>query len=98
MGGCCSKDLDDKRSWSPEETKNGVRPTPKIIYTLSYHIISYHIVFINYNPPFQSTTSTIIAQPLDEVGTTGVFTLTRTTTSTTRQEKTVTTTNDEQVD
>ncbi|XP_037727500.1 uncharacterized protein LOC119558247 [Drosophila subpulchrella] len=68
MGGCCSKDLDDKRSWSPEETKNG------------------------------STTSTIIAQPLDEVGTTGVFTLTRTTTSTTRQEKTVTTTNDEQLD
>eukprot|EP00099_Drosophila_melanogaster_P024216 NP_652465.1 uncharacterized protein Dmel_CG15210 [Drosophila melanogaster] len=66
MGGCCSKDLDDKRSWSPEETKNG------------------------------STTSTIIAQPLDEVGTTGVFTLTRTTTSTTRQEKTVTTTSEEQ--
>lgn len=24
MGSCCSKDLDDKRSWSPEETKNGV--------------------------------------------------------------------------
>ncbi|ALC48742.1 maker291 [Drosophila busckii] len=23
MGSCCSKDLDDKRSWSPEETKNG---------------------------------------------------------------------------
>ncbi|XP_017002291.1 uncharacterized protein [Drosophila takahashii] len=67
MGGCCSKDLDDKRSWSPEETKNG------------------------------STTSTIIAQPLDDVGSTGVFTLTRTTTSTTHhtQEKTVTTTNDE---
>ncbi|XP_017085605.1 uncharacterized protein LOC108117600 [Drosophila eugracilis] len=68
MGGCCSKDLDDKRSWSPEETKNG------------------------------STTSTIIAQPLDDVGSTGVFTLTRTTTNTTRQEKTVTTTNDEQED
>ncbi|XP_017045764.1 uncharacterized protein LOC108091194 [Drosophila ficusphila] len=72
MGSCCSKDLDDKRSWSPEETKNG------------------------------STTSTIIAQPLDEVGTTGVFTLTRTTTnttsSTTRQEKTVTTTNDDEQD
>ncbi|KAI8035118.1 uncharacterized protein LOC128260975 [Drosophila gunungcola] len=68
MGGCCSKDLDDKRSWSPDETKNG------------------------------STTSTIIAQPLDEVGSTGVFTLTRTTTSTTRQEKTVTTTNAEQED
>ncbi|KAL7742488.1 hypothetical protein ACLKA6_010183 [Drosophila palustris] len=49
MGGCCSKDLDDKRSWSPEETKNG------------------------------STTSTIIAQPMDDVGSTGVFTLTRTT-------------------
>ncbi|XP_017029013.1 uncharacterized protein [Drosophila kikkawai] len=63
MGGCCSKDLDDKRSWSPEETKNG------------------------------STTSTIIAQPLDEVGSTGVFTLTRTTTTSTHQEKTVTTTN-----
>ncbi|EDW07521.1 uncharacterized protein LOC6584549 [Drosophila mojavensis] len=47
MGSCCSKDLDDKRSWSPEETKNG------------------------------STTSTIIAQPMDDVGSTGVFTLTR---------------------
>ncbi|XP_030572914.1 CCAAT/enhancer-binding protein [Drosophila novamexicana] len=53
MGSCCSKDLDDKRSWSPEETKNG------------------------------STTSTIIAQPMDDVGSTGVFTLTRTTTTTT---------------
>ncbi|XP_062141336.1 LOW QUALITY PROTEIN: salivary glue protein Sgs-3 [Drosophila sulfurigaster albostrigata] len=53
MGSCCSKDLDDKRSWSPEETKNG------------------------------STTSTIIAQPMDDVGSTGVFTLTRTTANTT---------------
>ncbi|EDW78474.1 uncharacterized protein Dwil_GK16451 [Drosophila willistoni] len=66
MGGCCSKDLDDKRSWSPDETKNG------------------------------STTSTIIAQPLDDVGSTGVFTMTRTTTTTTttqqQQHKTVSST------
>ncbi|XP_068139833.1 uncharacterized protein [Drosophila tropicalis] len=65
MGGCCSKDLDDKRSWSPDETKNG------------------------------STTSTIIAQPLDNVGSTGVFTMTRTTTTTTttqQQHKTVSST------
>jgi len=85
MGGCCSKDLDDKRSWSPEETKNGVRHPP-------HNICSIKCL----TPRFQSTTSTIIAQPLDEVGTTGVFTLTRTTTSTTRQEKTVTTTSEEQ--
>ncbi|XP_023175929.2 uncharacterized protein LOC111602848 [Drosophila hydei] len=63
MGSCCSKDLDDKRSWSPEETKNG------------------------------STTSTIIAQPMDDVGSTGVFTLTRstaTTTTTGKQQHTTT--------
>ncbi|EDV44564.1 uncharacterized protein Dana_GF20426 [Drosophila ananassae] len=66
MGGCCSKDLDDKRSWSPEETKNG------------------------------STTSTIIAQPLDEVGSTGVFTLTRTTTTTTKTVTSSSTTNNDQ--
>ncbi|EDW00069.1 uncharacterized protein LOC6564527 [Drosophila grimshawi] len=64
MGSCCSKDLDDKRSWSPDETKNG------------------------------STTSTIIAQPIDNVGSTGVFTLTRhtstatsTTTTTEKQQQ-----------
>ncbi|XP_017109111.2 uncharacterized protein [Drosophila bipectinata] len=66
MGGCCSKDLDDKRSWSPEETKNG------------------------------STSSTIIAQPLDEVGSTGVFTLTRTTTTTTKTVTSSSTTNNDQ--
>ncbi|XP_017869893.1 PREDICTED: uncharacterized protein LOC108618406 [Drosophila arizonae] len=66
MGSCCSKDLDDKRSWSPEETKNG------------------------------STTSTIIAQPMDDVGSTGVFTLTRptaaaaTTTTTGKQQEQLT--------
>ncbi|XP_030378951.1 uncharacterized protein LOC115627422 [Scaptodrosophila lebanonensis] len=63
MGCCCSKDLDDKRSWSPDEAKNG------------------------------STTSTIIAQPMDnEVGGTGVFTLTRTTTQEQQQQTKVVTT------
>ncbi|TDG39551.1 hypothetical protein AWZ03_014027 [Drosophila navojoa] len=62
MGSCCSKDLDDKRSWSPEETKNG------------------------------STTSTIIAQPMDDVGSTGVFTLTRSATAEKQQEQLTATT------
>ncbi|XP_037935654.1 uncharacterized protein LOC119669723 [Teleopsis dalmanni] len=53
MGGCCSKDLDSKTSWSPSETKNG------------------------------STTSTIVAQPIDDDNRTGTFTRTTITTSTT---------------